>query len=366
MEGVDKNRYVVIMAGGIGTRFWPMSRVPHPKQFLDVLGTGRTLLQMTFDRALKVCPKENIHIVTNARYEGLVNEQLPGLNADQIVLEPEMRNTAPCIAYAALRINAMNPDAVMNVASSDHLIMDTAEYTRVVSKAMDQAANSDKLITIGINPSRPDTGYGYLHVQEEEGSGDVELKRVVEFKEKPNFETAEQFLADGNYLWNAGIFIWSVSTILNELRSGLKEGVMDVLEADTSVYCTEREAEFIQGVYGNCENISIDFGVMEKAKTVYCIGSDFGWSDLGTWGSLYSYSEKNERGNVIQGDNLMTYDVDGSLINVPNDKLVVLHGLKDMIVVENDNILLVCKMEDEQKIKQIVADVKAQKGTDYV
>lgn len=365
MEGKDRNRYVVIMAGGIGTRFWPMSRVPHPKQFLDVLGTGRTLLQMTFERALNICPKENIHIVTNARYADLVNEQLPGLNADQVVLEPEMRNTAPCIAYAALRIQAMNQNAVMNVASSDHLIMDTAEYTRVVSKGMDLAANSNKLITIGINPSRPDTGYGYLQVKEEDGSGDAELKRVADFKEKPNIETAERFLADGNYLWNAGIFIWSISTILKELRLNLP-GVMKVLDADPTAYGTDRESDFIAGSYKNCQNISIDFGVMEKAKTVYCIGSDFGWSDLGTWGSLYSYSEKTDRGNVVQGDNLMTYDVEGSLINVPKEKLVVLHGLKDMIVVENDDILLVCKMEDEQKIKQIVADVKAQKGPDFV
>jgi mannose-1-phosphate guanylyltransferase len=361
-----KNRYVVIMAGGVGTRFWPMSRVPHPKQFIDILGVGRTLLQQTYDRALSVCPKENIHIVTNAMYSDLVKEQLPELNEYQIVGEPARRNTAPCIAYAASRIFKMNPNAVMTVAPSDHLILNTQEYASIVSRGMELAGNEDCLITMGIKPSRPDTGYGYIQFKDSGSDYDRGFKNVKRFAEKPDLETAKSFLESGEFLWNSGIFIWSAKSILSAMHEFLNEEVYKVLNESPDVYCTEDEADFIANAYPRCKSISIDYGVMERAENVYTIASDFGWSDLGTWGSLYAYSDKDENGNVIQAEKLITYDTNNCVVNVPKDKLVVLNGLKDMIVVENDNMLLVCKLEDEQRIKQIVADVKDQQGTEYV
>jgi mannose-1-phosphate guanylyltransferase len=354
------------MAGGVGTRFWPMSRVPHPKQFIDILGVGRTLLQQTYDRALSVCPKENIHIVTNAMYSDLVKEQLPELNEYQIVGEPARRNTAPCIAYAASRIFKMNPNAVMTVAPSDHLILNTQEYASIVSRGMELAGNEDCLITMGIKPSRPDTGYGYIQFKDSGSDYDSGFKNVKRFAEKPDLETAKSFLESGEFLWNSGIFIWSAKSILSAMHEFLNEEVYKVLNESPDVYCTEDEADFIANAYPRCKSISIDYGVMERAENVYTIASDFGWSDLGTWGSLYAYSDKDENGNVIQAEKLITYDTNNCVVNVPKDKLVVLNGLKDMIVVENDNMLLVCKLEDEQRIKQIVADVKDQQGAVYV
>ena len=366
MREMNKNRYVVIMAGGVGTRFWPMSRTSHPKQFIDILGVGRTLLQQTYDRALSVCPKENIHIVTNAMYSNLVKEQLPDLADHQIVGEPTRRNTAPCIAYAAFRIFKINPEAVMIVAPSDHLILNTQEYASIVSRGMDLASKEDCLITMGIRPSRPDTGYGYIQFKNFGSKYDQDFKNVNTFAEKPDPETAKSFVESGEFLWNSGIFIWSAKTILSVMKELLKEEVYDVLNENADAFCTADEANFIANAYPRCKNISIDYGVMEKAENVYTIASDFGWSDLGTWGSLYAYSDKNEEGNVIQADKLLTYDTNNCVVNVPKDKLVVLNGLKDMIVVEDENILLVCKLEDEQRIKQIVSDVKAQQGPDYI
>ena len=362
----NSNRYVVIMAGGVGTRFWPMSRTPKPKQFIDILGVGRTLLQQTYDRALTVCPKENVHIVTNAMYADLVKEQLPELNNDQIVGEPARRNTAPCIAYAAFRIFKMNPEAVMTVAPSDHLILDTQEYSSIVSRGMDLAGKEDCLITMGIKPSRPDTGYGYIQFKESGSSYNGDFKNVKTFAEKPDLDTARRFLESGEFLWNSGIFIWSAKSILGAMKQFLEEDVYDILNENLAAYCTPEEEAFIAEAYPRCKNISIDYGVMEQADNVYTIAADFGWSDLGTWGSLYAYSDKNHEGNVIQAGKLLTYDTNNCVVNVPKDKLVVLNGLKDMIVVEDDNILLVCKLEDEQRIKQIVADVKEQQGADYV
>jgi mannose-1-phosphate guanylyltransferase len=366
MSEMNKNRYVVIMAGGVGTRFWPMSRTPRPKQFIDILGVGRTLLQQTFDRALSVCPKENIHIVTNAMYADLVKEQLPDLNDDQIVGEPARRNTAPCIAYAAFRIFKMNPDAVMTVAPSDHLILNTQEYASIISRGMDLASKEDCLITMGITPSRPDTGYGYIQFKDSGSGYDTGFKNVKTFAEKPDLETAKVFLESGEFLWNSGIFIWSAKSILSAMQEFLEDEVYDVLNENSDAYCSDDEAAFIAEAYPRCKSISIDYGVMERAENVYTIASDFGWSDLGTWGSLYAYSDKDEEGNVIQAEKLIKYDTNNCVVNVPKDKLVVLNGLKDMIVVENDNMLLVCKLEDEQRIKQIVADVKDQQGQDYV
>ncbi len=361
----NSRNYVVIMAGGIGSRFWPMSRTDHPKQFLDILGTGRTLLQQTYDRSLAVCPKENILVVTNASYRDLVLNQLPELTDAQVLLEPARRNTAPCIAYAAFHIHAQNPDACMVVAPSDHLILKEEAYTKLVNKALKVAAAEDALITLGIKPTRPDTGYGYIQFKEEPSATDKAVKKVKTFTEKPDLEMAEQFIASGEFLWNAGIFVWSAASILRSFATHLPEEYQ-LFDDGRMNFGTDREKAFIERTYSQCTNISIDYGIMEKAENVYTLASDIGWSDLGTWGSLYSFSDKNADGNVIQGRNVVVYDTHNCIINVPKDKLVVLQGMEDMIVVESDGILLVCKRDEEQQIKRIVNDVKATKGDRFV
>jgi mannose-1-phosphate guanylyltransferase len=358
----NPNHYVVIMAGGIGSRFWPMSRTPHPKQFLDILGTGKSLLQQTWDRSKKIVPVENILIVTNAQYRGLVKEQLKGIKPSQILLEPARRNTAPCIAYAAMRIKAKNPDASMVVAPSDHLILKDKEYTRLINQALAEVDEKDSLITLGITPTRPDTGYGYIQF---ENCGLDGVCKVKTFTEKPDLEMAKELVASGEFLWNAGIFIWSVKGILSAFEKLMPE-MYQIFEEGEGVFGTRDEKKFIETAYTQCKSISIDYGVMEKAKNVYTIAADIGWSDLGTWGSLYSYSEKDENGHVIQGKNVLTYDSKNCIVNVPKNKLVVLEGMDDMIVVENDDILLICKQEDEQQIKRIVNDVKVEKGDKFV
>ena len=359
----NPNHYVVIMAGGIGSRFWPMSRTPHPKQFLDILGTGKSLLQQTWDRSKKVVPQENILIVTNAQYRGLVKEQLKGIRASQILLEPARRNTAPCIAYAAFRIKAKNPNASMVVAPSDHLILKDQEYTDLIRKALNEVEQNDALITLGITPTRPDTGYGYIQFQE--SSDDQGVHKVKTFTEKPDLEMAKELVASGEFLWNAGIFIWSVKGILSAFEN-LMPDMYQIFQEGEETFATREEKKFIETAYMQCKSISIDYGVMEKAKNVFTIAADIGWSDLGTWGSLYSYSDKSEDGHVIQGKNVLTYDSKNCIVNVPKNKLVVLQGMEDMIVVENDDILLVCRQEDEQQIKRIVNDVKVEKGEKFV
>lgn len=362
MSKKNPNHYVVIMAGGIGSRFWPMSRTPHPKQFLDILGTGKSLLQQTWDRSKKIVPKENIFIVTNAEYRGLVKDQLKGIKPSQILLEPARRNTAPCIAYAAFRIKAQNPDACMVVAPSDHLILKEKEYSDLIRKALSEVEQKDALITLGITPTRPDTGYGYIQF---ENCGLDGVCNVKTFTEKPDLEMAKELVASGEFLWNAGIFVWSVNGIMKAFEELMPE-MYQLFKEGEDVFATKEEKKFIDVAYTQCKSISIDYGVMEKAKNVYTLAADIGWSDLGTWGSLYSYSDKDEEGHVIQGRNVLTYDSKNCIVNVPKNKLVVLQGMEDMIVVENDDILLVCKQEDEQQIKRIVNDVKATKGKKYV
>lgn len=359
----NPNQFVVIMAGGIGSRFWPMSRTPHPKQFLDILGTGKSLLQQTWDRSKKIVPTENILIVTNAQYLGLIKEQLKDIKASQILLEPARRNTAPCIAYAAFRIKAINPKACMVVAPSDHLILKDEEYTNLINKALTEAEEKDSLITLGITPTRPDTGYGYIQFEEEKG--DEGVHKVKTFTEKPELEMAKELVASGEFLWNAGIFIWSVKGILAAFEKLMPEMYQTFLEGN-DVFGTREEKIFIDVAYTQCKSISIDYGIMEKAKNVFTLAADIGWSDLGTWGSLYSYSDKDQDGHVIQGKNVLTYDSKNCIVNVPKNKLVVLQGMEDMIVVENDDILLICKQEDEHQIKRIVHDVKATKGDKFV
>lgn len=363
MSKDNKHHYVVIMAGGIGSRFWPMSRTDHPKQFLDILGTGRSLLQQTYDRAKKVCPQENILVVTNAHYKAMVLEQLEGMQSHQVLLEPSRRNTAPCVAYAAFRIKALDPEASMVVAPSDHLILKEEEFVNLMDKALNTVENEDALLTLGITPTRPDTGYGYIQFEEKEG--DKGVHKVKTFTEKPDLEMAEQLVKSGEFLWNAGIFIWSVRGILNAFER-LMPDLFQLFEESGGDFNTDSEEGAIEQIYSRCTSISIDYGIMERAKNVYTIAADIGWSDLGTWGSLYSFSDKNEEGNVIQGKNVITYDSENCIVNVPKNKLVVLQGMKDMIVVESNDVLLVCKRKEEQQIKRIVNDVKVTKGEKYV
>ncbi len=363
---MKSNDYCVIMAGGIGTRFWPISRASHPKQFIDILGTGQTLIQQTYERIKKICPKENIYIVTNEIYERLIQEQIPELTKEQIICEPSRRNTAPCIAYASYKIAAKNPDANIIVAPSDHIILNEAAFVETVKSGLKCTQSNNWLLTLGIKPSRPDTGYGYIQFN----SGnpypeDKRLKKVKTFTEKPVLEMAKSFLKSGDFLWNAGIFIWKVKDILSAFDKYLPE-INDLFKEGIKKYNTPKENEFIKSTYTVCKSISIDYGIMEKADNVYVLKSDFGWSDLGTWGSLYETRSKDVNGNTIVGKNVMNYDSKNCIVNMPNDKLVVMHGLTDCIVVESDNILLICKKTDEQQIRKFVNDVKIEKGEEFV
>ncbi|MCB0819085.1 MAG: mannose-1-phosphate guanylyltransferase [Bacteroidetes bacterium] len=358
------NNYCVIMAGGIGSRFWPMSRQQHPKQFLDVLGTGKSLLQETYNRFKGLIPEENIFIVTNKTYENLVRKQLPEINSDRVLLEPSRRNTAPCIAYACHKIRMINPEARVIVAPSDHLILNTEVFLDKVSSGFSFVEKNRALLTLGIKPGRPDTGYGYIQFVPQ-SEGETDFRRVKTFTEKPNLELAKSFLASGEFLWNSGIFIAKVKDFIGAFSEHLPE-VNNLFSDGEASYFTDGESDFIEKAYAQCTNISIDYGVMEKASNVYVLPSDFGWSDLGTWGSLYENFNKDSNENAIIGRNVMIQDASGCIVNVPKDKLVVIQGLKDFIVVESDGILLICKMEDEQEIRQLVTNVKVEKGEEYV
>ena len=362
---MNKNNYAVIMAGGIGSRFWPMSKSSFPKQFLDILGTGETLIQQTFNRLERICPPENILIVTNTNYKNLCLEQLPNVVESNILCEPAMRNTAPCVAYAAFKIQSMNEDANMIIAASDHIILKEDEFVRVTNDCLDIVAKNDVLLTLGITPSRPDTGYGYIQFSEDNLSGYKKARKVKTFTEKPNQELALNFLDSGDFLWNSGMFIWSAKSITLAYRKHLRD-MYEVFDEGKQFYNTINEKEFIDRIFPACKNISIDYGIMEKSENVYVYPADFGWSDLGTWGSLYSHLELDEYKNTIQGNNVMMYDSTDNLVKVPDDKLVVLQGLQGYIVVENEGTILVCKKEDEQKIKQFVADLKQKGETERV
>lgn len=362
---IDPKLHCVIMAGGIGSRFWPMSRAARPKQFLDVLGLGRTLIQQTYDRFLPLCRKENILVVTSANYRDLVKEQLPDLRDDQILLEPMRRNTAPCIAYANERILMRDPDAVIVVASSDHLVLKQDAFEETIRIAARQARSGECLVTLGIVPTRPDTGYGYVQVETDPGAVHPRVKRVKTFTEKPDHATAQRFLESGEFLWNSGIFIWSVKNIMKAFAEHLPD--MDAqFAAGRGKYGTAAEAGFIADTYAACENVSIDYGVMEKAKNVLTVMSDFGWSDLGTWGSLFTHLPKDAKGNAVVGDNIKLHDSERNVVRSEDDRLVVLQGLEDFIVVNTPDVLLVCRQHDEQKIKQFVAEATAERGDTYV
>ena len=359
-----KNYYAVIMAGGIGSRFWPISRAAHPKQFIDILGTGKTLIQNTYDRFLKIVPAENIFIVTNENYHELVQQQLPGIADRQILGEPVMRNTAPCIAYACHKINMLDPNASIVVAPSDHLILNTEGFIKDITNSLEAASRNNCLITLGIKPSRPDTGYGYIQFTDK--TLDNDFHKVKTFTEKPNTELAKTFVQSGEFLWNAGIFVWSAKSIIKAFEQYLPE-MNDIFKDGEGVYNTKEEHAFIQNAYYQCTNISIDYGIMEKADNVYILPTDFGWSDLGTWASVYELADKDYLGNaVIPSDKVIMYDSSNCMVNVPKGKLVILQGLDDYIVVEDNNTLMICHKDKEQGVKQIVADVKSRFGTDYI
>lgn len=354
---MNKNNYAVIMAGGIGSRFWPMSKASFPKQFLDILGTGETLIQQTFNRLKRICPPENILIVTNKNYKNLCLEQLPEVLDKNILCEPAMRNTAPCVAYAAFKIQSENLNANMIVAASDHIILKEDEFVRVMNDCLELTSKNDLLLTIGINPTRPDTGYGYIQFTGEKIAGHKKVRKVKTFTEKPNQELALNFLDSGDFLWNSGMFVWSANSITLAYRKYLRD-MFDVFEEGKKFYNTSEEFEYIDRVFSGCKNISIDYGIMEKSEKVYVYPASFGWSDLGTWGSLYTHLDLDENDNAVQGNQVSLYDSSENIVKVPNDKTVVLQGLNGYIVVESEGTLLVCKKEEEQQIKQFVADIK--------
>ena len=362
---MDKNNYAVIMAGGIGSRFWPKSRSTFPKQFLDILGTGETLIQQTFRRLSKSCPSENILVVTNNKYKKLCQEQLSKIKDDNILCEPIMRNTAPCIAYASFKIFQKNQNANIIVAPSDHLISNEEEFSKIVSSCFEVTSKNNILITLGIKPSRPDTGYGYIQFNNEVLPFHQKIQSVKTFTEKPDKELANKFIKSGDFLWNSGIFIWSAKAITLSLRKHLRD-LYDRFEDGNNYYNTNEEVEFINRIFPGCKNISIDYGLLEKAENVFVYPSEFGWSDLGTWGSLYDHLKLDINKNGIIGDNVMVYNSKNNIINAPNEKVVIVQGLEDYIIIDNENTLLICKKEDEQQIKRFVNDIKRDKGDEYV
>ena len=366
MDDNIKN-YCIIMAGGVGSRFWPLSRSHKPKQFLDILGTGKTFLQETYERFRKIIPAENILVVTNALYDNLVKEQLPELDHGNILLEPMRKNTAPCIAYAAYKIKSRTPEANIVVAPSDHLIIKVDEFIDVIKQGLSFAEKNDALLTLGIKPNRPETGYGYIQVNGKKEFSDefADFRKVKTFTEKPDLKQAKMFIELGEFYWNSGIFLWSLNSIISSFEKYLPE-VNTLFAEGIEKYYTPAEEEFIADAYPRCKNISIDYGIMESAENVYVLCADFGWSDLGTWSSLYEQLPSDETGNAIKGNNVFAYELEDCLVDMPRDKVVVLQGLKDYVIVESDNMLLVCKKKEEQKIRQFVNDIKIKKGESYV
>ncbi|MBJ6366815.1 mannose-1-phosphate guanylyltransferase [Snuella sedimenti] len=357
---MNKNYYAILMAGGIGTRFWPVSTKEFPKQFHDMLGTGETLIQRTFHRLSKIVPKEHIFILTNESYSDLVCEQLPEIKKCQLVLEPAMRNTAPCILYASLKIQKENPDALMVVAPSDHWIENEQAFVKNVQQAFNFCSGNDVLMTLGIHPTFPNTGYGYI---EYDKGGKETIKFVNQFREKPDYKTAKSFIDKGNFLWNAGIFMWSVTSIIKAFQDNQPQ-LYALFESGIEVYNTDRETEFVNENYEKSENISIDYAVMEKSDNVYVITAEFDWNDLGTWGSLYDKLPKDGHNNAILNARTLAENAEGNIIRTNKDKLVVVDGLNDYIIVDKDDVLLIYPKNKEQDIKQILQRVKKKYGDD--
>lgn len=390
---MKKNYYAVLMAGGVGSRFWPVSTSSYPKQFHDMLGTGDTLIQKTFKRLNKFVPTENIFILTNERYNDLVLEQLPSLKQDQVVLEPVMRNTAPCILYAALKIQKVNPDGVMIVAPSDHWIEDEAAFAEDVTTCFEKCENEEVLCTLGIKPSFPNTGFGYIEYEKkvsksdgdqnedvtdekllgnpktnQEETGDApktsNLKKVRQFREKPDYETAKAFLAQGNFLWNAGIFMWGVKTIVDAFEKYQPEQYA-LFQSGIPYYNTSEESAFIEKHYPEAENISIDYAILEHSESIFVLPATFDWNDLGTWGSLYDKLEKDENDHAVVNANVLSEDATGNMILSPKDKIVVVDGLKDYIIVDNEDVLLIYPKSKEQDIKKVLTRVKDAFGDNF-
>lgn len=359
----SKDNYCVIMAGGAGTRFWPISRAVMPKQFIDPFGTGRTLIQQTFDRFKKIIPLENIFVVTNASYKDVVKQQLPELTFEQILLEPARRNTAPCIAWASYHIKAINNDANIVVAPSDHLILKEAEFLDSISKGLEFVSSSENLLTLGIKPNRPETGYGYIQVKDKKCGDFCEVKT---FTEKPELDLARMFVESGEFYWNSGIFMWNVNTIIAEIDLRLPELSAMLYGNNKHVYGTDDELKFIEQNFACCQSVSIDYGVMEKADNVFVSLGDFGWSDLGTWQSLYELSEKDKKQNVVLRGKAKVYDSNNNMIVLPEGRIAVIDGLDGYLVAESDNVLLICKKEEESKIRKYVADVQQDYGDEFV
>ncbi len=357
-----KDNYCVIMGGGIGSRFWPSSRESMPKQFLDFFGTGKSLLQQTFDRFKQLIPVENIYIATNEVYAHLVKQQLPEITDKQILLEPTRRNTAPCIAYATYRIYSVNPNANIVVTPSDHLILQENNFLNNIQTGLDFVRQNKALLTIGIKPSRPETGYGYI--QSEEESGD-KIQKVKAFTEKPNYELAKIFFESGEFYWNSGIFIWNVKSIMEAFHKYLPD-ITTRFDNGIDQFNTESEQEFINDQYPQCQNISIDYGIMEKADNVYFITATFVWSDLGTWGALYEISEKDDNGNASLKCKSIFYESNDNMVTLSNGKLAVIQGINDCIIAESDNVLLICKKSEEQRIKNFVTDAGMKFGREFV
>jgi mannose-1-phosphate guanylyltransferase len=360
---MNKNHFVAIMAGGIGSRFWPMSRQNFPKQFLDILGTGKTLIQDTYSRFANFIPDENIYIVTSAEYKEIVKKQLPQLAEENILCEPSRKNTAPCIAYVAYKLIQKHPKGNLICAPADHIITDTTGFAKVCLEALNFINKHNAFITLGIKPAYPNTGYGYIQHEQYPVSDNV--YKVKTFTEKPNLELAQTFLASGDFLWNAGLFVWQVQNIVKAFEKYLPE-MAEVFAAEKNLFNTNKEKEALERIYPQCTNISIDFGIMEKADNVYIIPSSFGWSDLGTWNSAFENMPKDYFDNAVSGNHVIVFDSNKNMIHAEKNKLVLLQGLEDFIVVDTKDVLLICKKDKEQEIKEYVAEVKRNKGEKYL
>jgi mannose-1-phosphate guanylyltransferase len=360
---MNKHHYVAIMAGGIGSRFWPKSRTSYPKQFLDILNTGKSLIQWTFDRYAAFIPTENIYVVASEEYSSLIAEQLPKIPKENILAEPSRKNTAPCIAYISFKLMQKDPDASLIVAPSDHIILDNETFRNISLKALEFVGSIKALVTLGITPTHPNTGYGYIQREAVEVADSI--YKVKTFTEKPSLEIAKSFLESGDFLWNGGIFIWKVKNILKAFEIYQPE-MFELFENEKACFNTEKEVAALGRIYPLCTSISIDFAIMEKADNVYVIPSSFGWSDLGTWNSAYENMEKDYLGNAVSAENVVVIDATKCMVSAPKEKLVVLQGMDDMIVVDTKDVLLICSKNKEQEIKEYVAEVKRSKGDTYL
>jgi mannose-1-phosphate guanylyltransferase len=360
---MNQNNYVAIMAGGIGSRFWPVSRLDYPKQFLDLLNQGKTLIQSTYERFIQFIPNDNIYVVTSTQYKKIVEEQLPSLRPENILCEPSRKNTAPCVAYISYKLHQLNPKSNLICAPADHLITDNTSFIKVSLEALGFTEKNNALLTLGIKPVYPNTGYGYI--QHEEHAVHDNVYKVKTFTEKPDIELAKKFIISGDFLWNAGIFAWKTENIIKAFEKYLPE-IHEIFDGAKKSLITSDEKAAIDLIYPLCVNISIDYGILEKADNVYVIPSAFGWSDLGTWGSAYENLEKDNKENAVIGDNVITFDSTKNVVHSHDNKLILLQGLDDFIVVDTEDVLLICKKEKEQHIKEYLSEVKKTKGDKYL